>query len=94
MDPIDLIYLKGKGTSDLTREKGKITGSKRGKGKGMEINFDIHADLTYSCACMHERNETISRLVSAPEPPIYIYIYYIPRAHNLHIICYVGHYTT
>ena len=33
--------------------------------------FEIHSDLTYSCARTHERNETISRLVSAPQPPIH-----------------------
>ena len=75
MDPLDLIYLKGKGTPDLTREKGRNLGARREKGKGMEIIFEIHSDLTYSCARTHERNETISRLVSAPQPPIYIYIY-------------------
>ena len=66
MDPLDLIYLKGKGTPDLTREKGKHLGAKREKGKGMGIIFEIHSDLTYSCARTHERNETISRLVSLP----------------------------
>ena len=30
----------------------------------------MRSDLTYSCARTHERNETISRLVSAPQPPI------------------------
>ena len=36
------------------------------KGKGMGINFEIHSDLVYSSARTHERNETISRLVSLP----------------------------
>ena len=67
---LDLIYLKGKGTPDLTREKGRNLGAKREKGKGMGMTFEIHSDLTYSCARTHERNETISRLVSAPQPPI------------------------
>ena len=48
MDPLDFIYLKGKGTPDLTREKGKKIKAKREKGKGMGIIFEIHSDLTYS----------------------------------------------
>jgi len=39
MDPLDLIYLKGKGTPDLTREKGKNIGAKREKGKGIGDHF-------------------------------------------------------
>ena len=34
----------------------------RRKGKRWGIIFEIHSDLTYSCACTHDRNETISRL--------------------------------
>ena len=71
MNPLDFIYLKGKETPDFTREKGRNLGAKREKGSGMI--FEINSDLTYSCARTHERNETISRLVSAPQAPIYIY---------------------
>ena len=41
-------------------------GAKREKGKGMVIIFEIRSDLVYSSARTHERNETISRLVSLP----------------------------
>ena len=40
----------------------------------MQSIFEIHTDLTYSRVCAHERNETISRLVSAPKPPIYSFL--------------------
>ena len=71
MDPLDLIYLKGKGTPDLPREKGRHLVVKTEKEKGMGINFEIHSDLTYSWARTNGRNETISQLVSAPQLPIY-----------------------
>ena len=37
----------------------------------MEMIFEIHSDLTHSCAGMHERNETISQLYKYI---VYIYI--------------------
>ena len=58
---------KGKGKETLLGEKGKE--------KSNRVIFEIHSDLTYSYARTHERNETISRLVSAPQNPIHIYIY-------------------
>ena len=53
-----------------------ISGSK-GKRKRERVIFEIHSDLTYSFACTHERNETISRLVSAPQPPMYTHSVYL-----------------
>ena len=52
------------------REKVKKSHDQTVKGKQMVMIFAIHSDLTYSCARTHERNETISRLVSALQPPI------------------------
>ena len=43
------------------------------------MNFEIHSDLTYSCACTHERNETIS----APQPPIYTVWY---TTENIYVV--------
>ena len=40
LDSLDLIYLKGKGTPDLPREKGKNpSAAKREKGKGIGDGF-------------------------------------------------------
>ena len=50
--------------------KGRNIEAKREKIKGTWMIFEIHFDLTYSCVRTHERNETIYRLVSAPQPPI------------------------
>ena len=81
LDSLDLTWIPL--ISFISRERehlisqGKRENISRPKGKrekGSAIIFEIHSDLTYSCARTHERNETISRLVSAPQPPIYIYI--------------------
>ena len=61
-----LVSLGLTGTHLDSREKGKLPGAKREKGKGMQMIFEIHSDLVYSCARTHERNETTSRLVSLP----------------------------
>ena len=62
LDPLDLIYFKGKGTPDLPREKGKNLTAKRENGKG--IGWFLRSLLTlHTAARTHERNETIFRLV-------------------------------
>ena len=58
MDPLDLTYLKAKGTADLTREKGRNLGAKREKGKGEEsILRSILTLHTAAHARTNERND-------------------------------------
>ena len=70
MDSLDLIYLKGKGTPDLPREKGRNLAAKREKGKGMGMIFEIHSDLTYSCARTHDTKRNDFPVGLTPQPPI------------------------
>ena len=74
MDPLGLIYRKGKGTRDLTREEGINLGAKRQKGKGIGYHFEIHSDLTYSCADARTKGDDFPLGLSPPTCDIYIFI--------------------
>ena len=73
LDSLDLIYLKGKGTQDLTREKGRNLEAKREKAKGSESLW--RSILTLHAAARARTDET-KRFPSwlTPQPPINVHM--------------------